>query len=274
MIRGFYTSAAGMIAQQRRQEMLTNNLANANTPGYKADDASLRSFPNMLIKAMGVDNRPLGKSQFVGELTTGVYLQERTMNFRQGDIHETGNNTDIALLQGTVPINEETGRPGSLFYTVQNNTGDVRYTRNGNFTIDGNGFLTTNDGLYVLNNNGAPINVGNENFRITQDGLIFNEENEEVGQLNVVLVQDPDQLVKEGNGLLRYEGELPIVAALGNPDVAFSLRQGFIERSNVDAGQTMTEMMTAFRAFEANQRVLQAYDRSMEKAANEIGRLG
>lgn len=269
MIRGFYTSAAGMIAQQRRQEMLTNNMANANTPGYRADDASLRAFPNMLIKAMGVDNRPLGKSHHVGELSTGVYLQERTMNFRQGDIHETRNSTDIALLQGTVPFNEETGRPGALFFTVENQNGEIRYTRNGNFTIDGQGFLTTSNGFYVLDSAGQRINVGNEDFQMTPEGLLSNG-----AQLNVAFVQNPNQLVKEGNGLLRYEGNEPVVSAIGNPEMMFSLRQGFIERSNVDTGQTMADMMTAFRAFEANQKVLQAYDRSMEKAANEIGRLG
>jgi flagellar basal-body rod protein FlgF len=269
MIRGFYTSAAGMIAQQRRQEMITNNLANANTPGYRADDASLRAFPNMLIKAMGVDNRPLGKSQQIGELSTGVYLQERTLNFRQGDIHETGNSTDVALLQGVLPIDEETGRPGALFFTVENQSGEVRYSRNGNFTIDGQGLLTTSEGFYVLDNNGARINVGNEDFQLTSEGLLSNG-----AQINIAFVQNPNQLVKEGNGLLRLEGRQPVISAIDNGNINFQLKQGFIERSNVDTAQSMTDMMTAYRAFEANQRVLQAYDRSMEKAANEIGRIG
>ena len=273
MIRGFYTSAAGMIAQQRRQEMVSNNLANANTPGFREDQASLRAFPNMLIKAMGVDNHPRGKSHHVGELTTGVYLQERTLNFRQGDIHETNNNTDVALFQGNVPINEETGRPGALFFTIENNTGEVRYTRNGNFTVDGQGFLTTGQGNYLLSDAGERINVGNEDFTMTREGVISNEDGI-IAQLNVAFVENPDMLVKEGNGLLRNEGENPVVTAIGNENVAFQLQQGFIERSNVDSGQAMTDMMTAFRAFEANQKVLQAYDRSMEKAANEIGRLG
>src|SRR5690554_8122228 len=100
MLRGLYTAGSGMIAQQRRQEMLTNNLANANTPGYKADQASLRSFPNQLIKALGTDHMQKYGTNRVGELSTGVYMQERTPNFRQGDINETRNNTDIAILQG------------------------------------------------------------------------------------------------------------------------------------------------------------------------------
>lgn len=274
MIRGFYTSAAGMIAQQRRQEMLTNNLANANTPGYRADDASLRAFPNMLIHAMGVDNRPLGKSHRVGELSTGVYLQEQTPNFRQGDVHETGNSTDLALLQGVVPVNEESGHPGALFFTIENQAGEIRYTRNGNFTIDGQGFLTTSEGYYVLTDQGGRINVGNEDFQISREGIISNGAGANLGQINVAFVQDPNQLVKEGNGLLRYEGGQAVTSAIGNGNIAYQLQQGFIERSNVDTAQTMTDMMTAYRAFEANQKVLQAYDRSMERAVNEIGRIG
>ncbi|MCD8502189.1 MAG: flagellar hook-basal body protein [Bacillaceae bacterium] len=272
MIRGFYTSAAGMIAQQRRQEMLTDNLANANTPGFKADQASLRAFPNMLIKAMGVDNRPQGKSALVGELSTGTYLQERSINFRQGDIHETSNSTDIALFQGIVPVSENTGRPGSLFFTVQNEFGDIRYTRNGNFSVDGSGRLITSQGFFVLNENGDQINVGSEDFSVTREGMITNDGGLNT-QLNVVLIEDPLQLVKEGNGLLRYDGEFAVQSAIGNNNVSFQVQQGFIERSNVDSSQTMTDMMAAFRAFEANQKVLQAYDRSMEKAANEIGRV-
>lgn len=272
MIRGFYTSAAGMIAQQRRQEMLTDNLANANTPGFKAEQASLRAFPNMLIKAMGVDNRPQGKAAFVGELSTGTYLQERSINFRQGDIHETSNSTDIALFQGSVPISENTGRPGSLFFTVQDESGDLRYTRNGNFSIDSLGRLITSQGFFVLDANGEQINVGSEDFSVTREGVITNDQGLNT-QLNVVLIEDPLQLVKEGNGLLRYDGEFAVTSAIGNNEVSFQLQQGFIERSNVDGSQTMTDMMAAFRAFEANQKVLQAYDRSMEKAANEIGRI-
>ncbi|MCT8140135.1 flagellar hook-basal body protein [Anaerobacillus sp. CMMVII] len=274
MIRGFYTSAAGMIAQQRRQEMLTNNLANADTPGYRADDASLRAFPNLLIQAMGVDNRPQGKTTHVGELSTGVYLQERTLNFRQGDLHETGNRTDIALLQGVVPLNEETGRPGALLFSVENQTGEVRYTRNGNFTVDGQGYLTTSEGFYVLDPSGNRLNVGNDDFKLTQEGFLVNENGTNFAQINVAFVANPNQLVKEGNGLLRYEGGQAVLSANGNANISYQLNQGFIERANVDTAQTMTDMMTAFRAFEANQRVLQAYDRSMEKAVNEIGRIG
>ncbi|UCZ53002.1 flagellar hook-basal body protein [Bacillus shivajii] len=274
MLRGLYTAGSGMIAQQRRQEMLTNNLTNANTPGFKADQASMRTFPNMLLNAMGTDHMKKYGSNHIGELATGVYIQEGTPDFRQGDIHETGNTTDMALLQGVVPTDEETGQNAMLLYTVENDEGDVRFTRNGNFTIDGAGFLTTSQGHYVLDADGERIEVQNEDIRVAPNGEVFSAEEELLGQINVAVVPDPAQLVKEGSGFLRYEGEADIVSAIDNDDVTYQIQQGFIERSNVDASQTMTEMMSAMRAFEANQRVLQAYDRSMERAVNDVGRLG
>ncbi|MFB5662717.1 flagellar hook-basal body protein [Alteribacillus sp. HJP-4] len=273
MLRGFYGAASGMLTQQRRTEMLNDNLANINTPGYKADQASVRTFPELLMQAQGANNQP-GRSNQIGSMATGVYMQERTQNFAQGDLQETGNATDVALLQVTLPENEE-GEAGALFYTTSNEDGEARYTRNANFTVDGEGFLTTSDGYYILGTNGEPLDVGNENFTVAEDGAVTDEDGAVVGQIEVAYAENANDLVKEGSGLLRPEGEeeeLP--SAVGNEDIDFSLSQGFIERSNVDANQTMTKLMNAYRVFESNQRMLQTYDQSMERAVNEIGRLG
>jgi flagellar basal-body rod protein FlgF len=274
MLRGLYAAGSGMIAQQRRQEMLTNNLSNIETPGYKSDEGSMRTFPSMLINAMGTDHQRFRGSNHVGELATGVYMQERTPNFRQGDMQETGNNTDVALMQGIVPTDEESGQDALLVYETRNDDGELRFTRNGNFTIDGEGFLTTSNGHYILGDDGEPINVQNETIRVTSDGEIFSETEELLGQISVSVIADPAQLVKEGGGFLRYDGENDVITALNNGDVTYQLQQGFIERSNVDGAQTVTEMMTALRSFEANQKMLQAYDQSMERAVNDIGRIG
>lgn len=274
MLRGLYAAGSGMIAQQRKQEMLTNNLSNINTPGFKGDQASLRTFPNMLITAMGTDHGRTHGTNRVGVLSTGAYMQERTPNFSQGDLQETGNNTDVALLQSIVPTDEETGQDAMLVFETQNDDGDTRYTRNGNFTIDSQGFLTNASGHYILGTDGEPINAQNENIIINSDGEVLTADEDLLGQINVSVVTDPGQLVKEGEGLFRYDGDNEVVTAVANDEVTYQLQQGFIERSNVDASQTMTEMMTALRAFEANQKVLQAYDQSMERAVNDIGRIG
>src|SRR5690625_3809696 len=98
-----------MISQQRQQEMISNNLTNANTPGYKADQATLRSFPELLIRQMGTKTIPttnglkLPVNRAIGGLHTGVYAQESIPNFEQGSIRETGIETDVALVDGDKP---------------------------------------------------------------------------------------------------------------------------------------------------------------------------
>jgi flagellar basal-body rod protein FlgF len=277
MFKGFYAAATGMLSQQRKSDMLTNNMANANTPGFKADQASFRAFPEMLLQQLessgvpGQNTSRLAGKREVGLLNTGVYMQEVTPNFTQGDVRETGRRTDVALINRIVPVNEE-GVKGTFFFTVRDGNHSMRYTRNGNFTLDGQGFLTTNDGLYVMDRNNRPIQLQSTDFEINSQGAII-ENGQPVAQLNIAMAEDAGKMIKEGNGLYRTEDELPLQSAFGNPAVSFEVQQGSLERSNVDVTQTMTELLSAYRAFEANQKIVQAYDRSMDKAANEIGRL-
>jgi flagellar basal-body rod protein FlgF len=277
MLRGFYTAASGMLTQQRMTEMHTNNMANANTPGFKADQASVRAFPELLLQRIhnqGIPNTaktlPLGKT--IGSLNSGSYVQEAIPSFLQGGLQETGRKTDIALLEQNVPIDPQTGQKSALFFTVQDANGDVRYTRNGNFTVDGQGFLTTNEGYYVLRQNGQPISIESGDFQLSEDGTVL-ENGQAVGRINISIANNPNTLIKEGNGLFRSENGQGLPSAIGNEGITYTLQQGFVERSNVDTAQTMTQMLSAFRAFEANQKVLQAYDKSLEKTVNEVGRL-
>lgn len=278
MLRGYYAAASGMLSQQRRTDMLTNNMANANTPGFKADQSSLRAFPEMLLQQMGTTSIPSQNPQGIpvrneiGGINSGVYMQEAMPKFSQGDLQETGNQTDLALVEVVVPTNDETNTKGALFFTIQNQNGDTRYTRNGNFTIDSQGYITTNEGYYLLDENANRIFIESGNFKVASDGTIM-ENDETVATLNVAFADDPNNLVKEGNGLFRANDGVAFGTAIDNQEITYNIQQGFLERSNVDVSQTMTEMMTAFRAFEANQKILQAYDKSMDKAVNDIGRL-
>lgn len=271
MLRGLYTSTSGMITQQRHQEALANNLANVNTPGYKADQTAIRSFPEMLIRQLGSRTVPttneltLPVNNPVGPLNTGVYVQEEIPHFSQGNLKETQLTTDVALVNGVMP--DETG---DLFFTVQNDDGDIRYTRNGNFTVDGEGYLTTAQGQYVLDENNNPIFTDNLEFIVTAEGNLVTDE----GQvpLNITYIANTNDLVKEGHDL--YNGDEAEAVFANNTDAEFTVEQGFIEMSNVDTGQTMAQMIQAYRSFEMNQRVLRAYDDSLEKAVNDIGRIG
>ncbi|EDL63080.1 flagellar hook-basal body protein [Bacillus sp. SG-1] len=278
MLRGFYTVASGMLSQQRKTEMLSNNLSNANTPGYKADRSSMKAFPEMLLALQGQQqNIPtqnglsLPISRQVGGLNSGVYMQETIPAFMQGDLQETERLTDIALVDGNIPADPETGLPGGVFFTLEGADGAPRYTRNGNFTLDGQGYLTSASGLYVLDTEGQRIQLPSDNFKIAEDGRILVDE-VETGRLGTGFTVNANRLAKEGDGLFRTEDNEPLADAY-NSGATFNMQQGFIERSNVDTARTMTDMMTAYRAFEANQKILQAYDRSMEKAVNEIGRV-
>lgn len=278
MFKGFYTVASGMLAQQRKTEMLTNNMANANTPGFKAEQSSMRAFPEMLLKSYETKQIPTEKSlslpssQVVGSINTGVYMQEAMPNFIQGALQDTGQKTDIALIDTLMPANED-GVLGTVFFTVQNAAGERRYTRNGDFTLDGQGYLTTGSGYYVLDREGNQIQLSSDQFTVDGNGYLQGAAGENA-MLGISFSADPYQMVKEGDGLYRTADGAELGDARAAEGVAFNLQQGFLEGSNVDTGRTMTDMLTAYRAFEANQKVLQAYDKSMEKAANEVGRIG
>jgi len=130
----------------------------------------------------------------------------------------------------------------------------------------------TASGLYVLDENNERIQLTSTDFSVTSDGVITSG-NGEAYRLGISYTDTPEQLVKEGDGLYRAQDGAVLQSAYANNQVNFQVRQGFLENSNVDTAQTMTDMMTAYRAFEANQKILQAYDKSMDQAANEIGKI-
>lgn len=256
MLRGLFTAASGMYASQRKTEMLTNNMANAQTPGYKADQSHMRAFPEMLLERF---NAGKSRPDRVGTLHTGVYVQEMVPRFIQGDSVQTDRSTDFALLDRT---------DGTAFFTVAKD-GQVKYTRNGRFTIDPQGILTTESGWPVLDVNGNQIRLNNDQFEVDEYGWIT-ENGVQIGRLGIARADNPEELSKEGDGIFRAENNAGLPLA-ENAD--FAVSQGFIEKSNVDITRSMTDMITAYRMFEANQKVVQAYDRSLDKAVNEVGRV-
>lgn len=259
MLRGLSTAASGMYAQQRKTDLITNNLANMNTPGYKESQSAIRAFPEMLLQKVGGIEKP-NLPKEVGTINTGVYMQETLPRYVQGDLHQTNENTDLALTNGP---------NGTVFFTVEDQN-QVKYTRNGRLVIDEEGILSTTEGFPVLDRQGNQITLDNDQFTVTSNGVITMNGNQ-VAQLGIALTDDPQELIPEGNGLLRTEegaGELPFA-----DQEPFSVSQGFYERSNVDPSRAMTEMLSAYRSFEANQKIVQAYDRSLDKAVNEVGKV-
>jgi flagellar basal-body rod protein FlgF len=299
MLRGLYTAASGMISQQRKHDIVTNNIANVNTPGFKQGNAINRSFPEMLISRINNGKGESG-SVPVGRLNTGVMAEENVSVHAQGDIQETHNPFDFALISNIqvpgaafdasgkyVDANGQRIIQPQAFFTVENNNGEQRYSLNGKLSVDSNGQLITPDGYRVLGRDGQPLQLLDQatqtpitNFRITKlgqftdaDGVLLQNANNQPMDLLISRVEDPNQLVREGNGLYRLNADAQGFVTPVNLDDQVEVRQGFVERSNVDASQSMVDMMTAVKAYEANQKVIQFYDRSMDKAVNDVGRV-
>jgi len=286
MLRGLYTAAAGMITQQHRHDTVTNNISNINTAGYKQTNVVARSFPEMLIALTGVKGDNGGQ---IGRLNTGVIAEESLAVHVQGDLVQTNRMSDFAIVSDipvpgvafdasgkfVSPDGQVTFQPQALF-TVQNGAGDILFTRGGSFSADEQGYVVTNDGFQVLNEDGTPLRlpagVSMDQLLLNGRDLVNSQTGDIVGRLLVTRVDEPYQLVRDGNGYFRFMGDANSLNPVGDEDLV-QISQGYIERSNVDPAQSMVEMMSALRAYEANQKVVQFYDRSLDKAVNEIGRV-
>lgn len=288
MLRGLYTAASGMMAQQRRHDTVTNNIANLNTPGFKAMNAVVRSFPEMLVSAIGGEQI---KSGAVGKLSTGVFAEENLLSMRQGDLMETFRPQDLALvsdiLVGDATFDESgkyidpdgniTYQP-QVFFTLQGANGERQYTRDGSFKSAADGTLITSDGIPVLGANGEPIVVNGtwEDIWVTSDGTLYssalNEPLPDGPRLLLTLVNNPNDMLRSGNGRFQYSGDPANIRDV-QADDRVQVVQGQLERSNVDASQSMVDLMSALRLYEANQKVIQTYDTSLGKAVNEIGKI-
>ncbi|XOK61287.1 flagellar hook-basal body protein [Paenibacillus elgii] len=297
MLRGLYTAASGMIAQQRKHDIVTNNIANLNTPGFKSGNGINRSFPEILISRVRSGKDEPG-SVPVGRINTGVMAEENVSLHAQGDIQETKNPFDFALISDIqvpgarfdssgkyVDQNGQRVIQPQAFFTILNAAGEQRYSLNGKFSLDANGRLIDSEGHSVLGRDGQPIvlmDAGTPvtNFRMTRTGQFTNAEGQPILDANgqpltllITRVEDPNQLVREGNGLYRLNAQDQGAFRPIDAQDQIEVRQGYVERSNVDSSQSMVDMMSALRAYEANQKMVQYYDKSMEKAANEIGRV-
>lgn len=281
MIRGLYTGASGMNAQQIKLDAISNNLANVDTNGYKRDISVHKAFAQLLLRRFdddGVALNPFGSGDsapVVGKLGTGVETNELFTEFEQGAFKQTENDFDLAL-------------EGEGFFCIETPDGE-RYTRNGNFVLGKEGFIETKDGFRLLGENG-PLRVKENNFHIDKDGNVFinpafqddpfrlvsRSENswdreEKLDRLRIVDFPKTRFLAKQGNSLYRtteYSGEAGIMAKGERPKI----QQGFVEAANVNPVTEMVNMIEVNRAYEANQKTIQAED-SMLGRLFEVARV-
>lgn len=287
MLRGLYSAASGMIAQQRRHDTVTNNIANINTPGFRQVEAVTRSFPEMLLSLSRDNSVPRTE---VGRWNSGVFAEEGVTTFQQGDLIQTNRYADFAIVSNievagltfdasgkAVNENGEITYQPQAFFTVQGPNDEVRYTRSGVFSVNDDGFLLSSDGYRVLGTNGQPIqlpaNTSIDQLTLTDNRRFIDETGADMGiELLISRVDNPNELIREGNGNFKFADEDQVAPALAAGDQV-EVRQGFMERSNVDVSQAAIDLMAALRAYEANQKVVQFYDSSLQKAVNEVGRV-
>lgn len=266
-MKGVYTALSGAVAQSQRLDTIANNLANVNTPSFKRDQQVFNEFlsanekppttiqvPRITASIESFYDLQGGDKSYVN--ATGTFT-----DFTQGGIKSTGGALDVAI-------------DGPGFFEVASPAG-VRLSRNGSFTLDGNGTLVTRDGLPVLGAGAPGSDPATRTIRVTgaggsvsisENGAVFEGQNQ-IGTLALVDVANKDSLSKIGNTLFNFKpGFAPEVTALATP----SLRQGFLEASNVNVVQEMTDMLTATRIFESAQKAISAYDSIADKIVNQV----
>lgn len=255
MIRGLYTAASGMLVTQRQNEMISENIDNLQNPGYREAEASVEALGPMLIERIGGANGNGSEAVPIGAMGTGARADRIAIKNAPGLMRHTDEATDLAMVS-------------SGFFVVQTAQGE-RYTRDGHFHLDPQGRLVTFGGQPVLGENG-PIGPLNAEFKVSTEGTVT-DQGRTVDQLRVVNFQ-PGSLQREGKTTLYALAPGGVAATpVARADVQVS--QGTLEESNVNLNSQMVKMITVMRAYEANQKVIQTQDATLEKAVNEVGKV-
>lgn len=273
MIYGLHLSASGIMASSYKQDVVSNNLANAETPGFKRD---IPLFQQRLTEAdqrrqMG---QPRGWSDpTLSNIGGGLLIKPTAPDSSQGDMDPTGAPLDVAI-------------QGSGFFAVRKAGGDnaaaggggaagsagngVSLTRNGQFMVDKDGYLVLGTEIeqQVLDANRQPIkvNAGGGQFSVTKDGTL-NQGTTPVAKIGVFNVAEPGKLSKQGGTLMSYPDEAGLTAS----DAL--VRGEMIERSNVDPTTELTELMKTQRLLEANANMIRVQDQTLSKLVNEVGKI-
>ncbi|HKW98410.1 MAG TPA: flagellar basal-body rod protein FlgG [Bryobacteraceae bacterium] len=263
MIRALYSAASGMNAQQMNVDNIANNLANANTSGYKARRAQ---FQDLLYQNLTQPGTAAGQQTVVPsglQLGLGTRASANEVIFTQGDFAQTNNPLDVVI-------------QGKGFFQVRRPDGTLAYTRSGSFQLDRNGTLVTADGDPIDPQITIPSQA--QAITVASDGTVsFTQPGQPsaqlAGQLQLALFQNPAGLNSIGRNLYTQtdaSGD-PIVANPGGQEGLGTLLQGYTEQSNVSVVEEFINLIVAQRAYEANSKVVQAAD-NMYQQVNNLSR--
>jgi flagellar basal-body rod protein FlgG len=235
MYKGIYIALSGAVLKHAQMEIISQNLANADTIGYKKDQITFKDY---LIPQDVFSYDPDGRAM--------SYISTFKTDLSAGNMIKTGNLLDIAL-------------EGKGFISLQGN----RYTRRGDLKKDGEGYLTTQDNIKVLGEKG-PIQLPDGILQINESGDVFVNE-EKVDSLKIVEFQQPENLSKAGGDIFFFKG---------NPaQTKGVVKQGQLEKSNVEVVKEMIRMIEMFREYESFQKAIQFFDDAQAKATNEIAKI-
>lgn len=242
MLKGIYKAASGMIPRVKQQEITANNIANASTAGYKKDSIFLQE-----LNAARRSSLPR-KSDWEQPMIDQVYT-----DYSQGTFERTGNSLDVAI-------------NGEGFFILESPEGEsMVYTRNGSFSTDLDGFLVNSEGFRVLGD-GGPIEVGNGIVTISETGEVLADDSQ-VGRIQVVEFADKSVLAKKGtSGFTADDGIEPM------PSADYTVRQGFLERANINVIKEMVRMIITLRNYETASKAIQMQNDSLNVLFNQVGR--
>lgn len=258
MVKGLYTAYTGMVNEQNRMDILTNNLANASTVGFKKEGATSQSFNDILTVKIKDSSIGLDNAQRIGTRNPGVRIGENYTDYSQGSFRITDNTYDLAL-------------SGEGFFAIEftNKAGETstKYTRAGQFTLNKDGYLVTQEGDYVLDSQNRRIQLNTLiDSSIDSNGTIF-QNGQQVARIQVADFANYDYLEKYGETYYQpIEGAEMITSDA-------TVNSGCLEMANVQIVSEMVNLISITRAYESNQKIIQTYDSTLDKAVNQLGKV-
>lgn len=249
MFKGFYNLTSGVLTHQRNLNVIANNMTNISTPGYKQDKYVATTFDEVMYSIVG------NKDSQGNEIGNQSYIRATSdivTDFIQGTLENTGYSLDFAI-------------NGKGFFAVQGNDGNVSYTRNGNFSIDNEGYLCLSGLGYILNSQGARIKIDTDRIYTYDNGSIYREDGSFAGQIGIFTFEDNATLERNEQGLFIGNNAQPIQTS--------QVLNKYIERSNTDIMKQMTDMISVQRSLQSSSQLIKMYDSVMTKATNEIARM-
>ncbi len=252
MVKGLYTSYTGLVNQQNRLDVVTNNLANATTTGYKKEGCTTQSFDSVYgikVKDLTVG----GVNENIGKLSFGAKIGETYRDWSNGSFISTSSNYDFAL-----------SGEGMFSISFTNKLGEesTLYTRDGSFQMNSEGYLVTKDGDFVLGENG-PIQLPTDlsELSVQPTGEIY-ADGQYIDRFALVNFEDYNYVEAYGENLYRA------VDGATFTDATATVNQGYLESSNINVVSEMVDMITIAREFESNQKVMTTIDEMLGKMVN------